>query len=290
MKKTTIIILLLISSFIASCGNDDFKEQSKLGDLRVLAISANTPEINSGSTLAISMTPLISYVDGAGVTLNYTWEACPDPGIDFGADINCDSSLSALKVTGTGTLDTSALLDTAGGVVTFFTGFAPAAITLNVPAAVFSSYLASLNSTIQFNGVNYLFKITYTDPNNGNKITALKKIKLSSKATGDLNTNPSFTNILFNGSALSSYPTTEGKLLLDSASAAQSYSQVTNVGTKTFNEDMFISWYSNTGEYLFNRTDVGEENTFTPEGTSGVFVAVYRDSRGGIFSIVRSYP
>mgnify|MGYP001578994789 CR=1 FL=1 len=288
--KRNIVLLLIITFTLFSCGNDDFKEQSKLGDLRVLAISANTPEINSGSTLAINITPLVSYVDGAGVTLNYTWEACPDPGIDFGADINCDSSLSALKVTGTGTLDTSALLDTAGGAVSVFTGFVPAAITLNVPAAVFSSYLASLNSTIQFNGVNYLFKITYTDPNNTNKITALKKIKLSSKASGDLNTNPSFGNILFNGAALSSYPAVEGKLLLDSASAAQTFSQITNVGTKAFTEDMFISWYSSTGEYLFNRTDVGEENTFTPDGTSGVFVAVYRDSRGGIFSIVRSYP
>jgi len=293
MKKN-IILLLLISFFIFSCGNDDFKQQSKLGELRVLALSINDsttkrPEINSGSSLAVEITPLVSYVDGAGVILNYTWEACPDPGIDFGADINCDSSISSFKQTGTGTLDTSGLLDTAGGVVSFYTGFATA-ITLNVPTVVFSSYVASLNSTIQFNGVNYLFIIKYTDPSNGNKITALKKIKLSSKAIGDLNTNPSFADILFNGSPLGSYPTAEGKLLLNTASAAQSYTQITNVGTKTFSEDMFISWYSTSGEYLFNRTDVGEENTFTPEGTSGVFVAVYRDSRGGIFSIVRSSP
>ena len=288
--KLNNLFVFFISFLILSCGNDDFKQQSKLGELKVLALAANTPEINSGSTLAINITPLVSYVDGAGVTLDFTWEACPDPGIDFGANINCDSSQSALNQSGTGTLNTSALIDTAGATVPLFTGFAPTPITLNVPASVFSVYLPLLDTTLQFNGVYYLFIITYTDPNNGKKISAIKKVKLSTQASGDLNLNPSFANILFNNLALSVYPTGVGTLLLDTASSAQTYTQITNVGTKTFSEDMFISWYSSSGEFLFNRTDVGEENTFTPDGTSGVFVAVYRDSRGGIFSIVRSYP
>lgn len=276
--KNNIILLFLTSFFIFSCGNDDFKEQSKLGDLRVLAISADTPEMNSSA--AVTLTPLISYIDGAGASLDYTWEACPDPGIDFGADINCDSSVAALKKSGSGTFATSGLS------ASFYTGNATD-VSFTVEPAVFT-YLATLSSTIQSNGFNYLFIVTYTDPSNGNKITALKKILISTRTT--VNTNPSFTDILFNNSTLAAYPTTEGKLLLDNPTAAQTYTQETNVGTKTFTEDMFISWYSSSGEFLFNRTDVGEENTFTPEGTSGVFVAVYRDSRGGIFSIVRSYP
>ena len=274
--KLNNLFVFFISFLILSCGNDDFKQQSKLGELKVLAISADKPEMNA--TGLLTLTPLISYIDGAGASLDYTWEACPDPGIDFGADINCNSALAALKKSGNTSFATSGLSGS------FYTGNATD-ITFTVEPSVFT-YRDSLSSTIQANGFNYLFIITYTDPANGNKITALKKILISNRTT--LNTNPNFTDILFNNSTLAAYPTAEGQLLLSNPSAAETYTQLTNVGTKTFSEDMFISWYSSSGEFLFNRTDVGEENTFTPEGTSGVFVAVYRDSRGGIFSIIRT--
>jgi hypothetical protein len=281
MKSNINIFYILIISFLfLSCGNDDFKKQSELGSLRVLSISADTPEINSASL--VTLTPLISYVEGGTTTLNYSWVACPDPGIDFGADLNCDSAQSSLKVSGSGTFST------AGLSTTHFTGLA-ATIAVNIPAAAFSVYLASLDSTLQFNGVDYICIIKYVDSSNANEITALKRIKLSTKALGDLNVNPSFTGIEYNNVSLTSYPSAEGKVDITGTSAAQTYSKITNVGTKQFNEDMFISWYSSTGEYLFNRTDIGEGNTFTPSGTTGVFVAVYRDGRGGVFSVLKSF-
>jgi len=264
---------------MAACGNDNFPEQSKLGDLRVLAISADTPEINSATT--VTLTPLISFVNGGNTTLNFTWEACPDPGIDFGAEVNCNKSLSTLKQTGSGSFNTNTL---AGS---YYTGLT-STISLTINSAIFT-YLSSLDSSLQFNGVDYLFIITYTDSTTQKNVQALRRIKLSTKASGDLNTNPSFGGILFNNSTLSAYPSSEGDFLLSGTSSAQTYSKMTNIGSKTFSENMFISWYSSTGEFLYNRTDIGEKNTFTPSGTTGVFVAVYRDGRGGVFSRIESF-
>jgi hypothetical protein len=261
-----------------SCGNDDFPERSKLGGLRVLSISADTPEINASTTVTLS--PVISFVDGGNTTLNYTWEACPDPGLDFGADVNCDSSAIALKQTGSGTFNTSALSGS------FFTGVATS-ISVPVSAGVFT-YFSSLDSDLQFNGIDYIVVIKYKDQSSEAKIEVLKRIRLTSKTSG-LNINPSFGSITFNNSALLAYPTAEGDITISSPSAAETYSRITNVGLKSFSEEMYISWYSSSGEYLFNRTDVGEDNTFTPEGSTGVFVAVYRDGRGGVYSQVVSF-
>jgi len=273
------LLFLMIIIFCFSCGNDDFPEQSELGDLRVLAISANTPEINAAAT--VTLTPLISYVNGGNTTLNISWEACPDPGIDFGADLNCDNAPSGLKLTGTNTFAMSTLSGT------YYTGSAPT-ISLVIPSAAFT-YLGTLDSDIQFNGLDLICFITYTDQNTGESIKVLKRVKLSTKAGGDLNTNPTLGNIQYNNSNLSAYPTTKGDMTVSSLSAPQSYQLQTNVGLKSFSEDMFVSWYASTGEYLFNRTDRDEKNTFTPSGSTGVFVVVYRDGRGGVTSSIESF-
>ena len=61
------------------------------------------------------------------------------------------------------------------------------------------------------------------------------------------------------------------------------------MGVRSFDENMFISWYASNGEFLFNRTDVGELNEYKPSGSSGVFVAIYRDGRGGVVSQVVNF-
>lgn len=273
-----VIYLIFLFLFIA-CGGDDFPEQSELSGLRVLAITADTPEINNAAT--VTLTPLISFVDGGNTTLDYSWEACPDPGIDFGAELNCDSSPAAVKLSGSSTFAM------AGLAANYYTGYATN-ISIAVPTAAFT-YLGTLNSDIQYNGLDYVVIITYSDQGSDAQLKTVKRIKLSTKAGGDLNTNPSFGTIQNNGSNLVAYPTSEGTFTISSPSNPQSYDLQTNVGLRSFNEDMFISWYSSTGEYLFNRTDVGENNTFTPSGSTGVFVAIYRDGRGGVATSVISF-
>jgi hypothetical protein len=264
---------------LVSCGGDDFKEQSKLGSLRVLAISADTPEINTDG--GVTLTPLISYVDGGDTVLDFSWEACPDPGIDFGADINCNSSPAALKLSGSGTFNTNLISGT------YYTGYAPD-ILVTIPAAAFV-YLSTLDSDLQFNGVNYIVVLKYVDQADGNTVESLKRIKLSTKVGGQLNTNPTFGTIQGNNTNLTSYPSSKSNFSLSTPSSPESYELETNVGLKSFSEDMFVSWYSSSGKYEFNRTDIGENNQFTPSGVTGVFVAVYRDGRGGVTSTIVSF-
>ena len=280
MKKVLNRFQFLILCFISfSCGGDDFVEQSVLTNLRVLAISADKPEVNG--PLTVTLSPTISFVDGGDTILDYSWVACPDPGIDFGADINCDSSPAILKQSGSGSFNTNALSGA------FYTGIATT-ISLPISVDVFT-YFLSLDSELQFNGVDYIFILKYSDRNSENSIEALKRIRLTSKTNSDLNLNPSFGGIIFNGSALASYPVAEGIIALSSPSISEAYSRITNIGLKNFTEDMYISWYSSSGEFLFNRTDVGEDNLFDPSGTNGVFVAVYRDGRGGVFTSIVSF-
>lgn len=266
------LFLLLTSLFLfVSCG-DDFAKQSKLGKLRVLSIQADTPEINAAAT--VTLTPLISFVDGGSTTLNYSWVACPDPGIDVGAPASCDSAQASLKLSGSSTFNTAGLSGT------YFTGNATA-ISVVIPAAAFT-YLATLDSKVQFNGLNYIVLLTYTDPTSGQSTTALKTIKLSTKAGGDLNVNPTTGAIQFNGSTLSSFPSAEGKMTVASLSSAESYEVQTDSTTETISEKMYVSWFSSTGEFLYNRTNGNDENTYKPADSGGVFVIVYRDGRGGL--------
>lgn len=272
--------MLSLNFILISCGGGDFTERSELEGLRVLSISANTPEVNASAPSTVILSPVISYVDGGNTTLDYSWEACPDPGIDFGADINCDSSPSTLKQVGSNTFSTSSLSGSS------YTGLATS-LSVNITPAILA-YFSNLDSDLQFNGVDYIVVLKYSDQNSDAKIDALKRIKLTSKTTG-LNVNESFGDIIFNDSILSAYPTVEGIIKISSPTPGQTYSKQTNVGLKSFEEEMYISWYSSTGEYLFNRTDTGEDNTFTPEGSSGVFVVVYRDGRGGVFTKITNF-
>jgi hypothetical protein len=270
--------LLLILFLITSCG-DDFSKQSKLGKLRVLAIKADNPEINSAAT--VTLTPLISFVDGGDITLNYSWQACPDPGIDVGSAANCDSSPAGLKLSGAGTFNTNTL------AATFYTGSATD-ISVIIPVSAFN-YLATLDSKIQFNGLDFIVILTYSDPNSGTSTSAFKTIKLSTKAVTSLNLNPTTGAIQFNGSTLVAFPPSEGKMTVASLSSAESYDVQTNTGTLSILENMYISWFSSAGEFVYNRTNTTDQNTFRPSGTSGAFVIVFRDDRGGVSTQLVSF-
>jgi hypothetical protein len=240
-------LLILISLFFVSCGDDNFTERSKLGELRVLALSADTPEINSATT--VTLTPLISYVEGGDTTLNYEWEACPDPGIDFGAEVSCDSSPAALKLTGSGSFSTTALSGS------FYTGNSDD-ILLSIPPDAFV-YLSTLSSDLQYNGINYLFVFQLRDSGNTVSTKAIKRIKLSTKPTPELNVNPSMGAIQFEGASLTTYPDRKGEMSVSSLSSSENYNEITNVGLKAFSEKMYVSWFSSSGEFLYDRTDVG---------------------------------
>jgi hypothetical protein len=272
---------LLLCLFLIGCGGDNFDKYQKLGKLRILALVADTPEINAAGT--VTVTPLMSFPDGGNTTLDISWEACPDPGIDFGAGINCDLSVAPLKISNTTTFNTSGLSGS------YYTGDITG-IGVAIPAAAIT-LLSTLDANTQFNGYDYLFIMNISDPTSGQTIKSFRRIRISSKAGGDLNTNPTIGGtIQQNGVNVTAYPTTKGDFLLDGVSSPQSYQLLSYTGTQTLSEVMKIAWFSNNGSLQFARTDVDEKNEFDPgSSTTGVLVAVYRDDRGGVAYELLSY-
>lgn len=260
-----------------SCGDDDMKKYSRLEGLRILALTADTPEINTASTVAI--TPYLSYTDGGDTTLDISWEACLDPGIIYGAAISCDSYANPLD-NGTDTFNTNTI-----GSANFYTG-PMNAINVSVPASAFA-YLATVNSKTQFNGIDVIVIVTISDQGSNNSIKTFRRIKLTTKSSG-LNTNPTISgNIQDAGVDLAAYPTAKANLTIDDLSDGESYLYQGPDGNSTLTENMLITWFSNVGEFQFSRVDKDEAVQYSPSGSSGVLVGVYRDNRGGV-AIIRS--
>lgn len=277
MKTLTLLFILI---FTLSCGDDEMKKYSKLEGLRILAITADTPEINSSATVAI--TPYLSFTDGGDTTLDISWEACIDPGIIYGAPISCDSYPSPLD-SGTTTFATNTI-----GSANFYTG-AMSAINVSIPASAFA-YLATVSSNLQFNGVDVIVIVTISDQNSSSSIKTFRRIKLTSKTSG-LNTNPTIGgNIQNNGVDLSAYPSATANLTIDGLSSAEDYDYEGPDGASTLSETMLVSWFSSSGEFQFSRASENEAVKFTPSGNSGVLVGVYRDSRGGVAVIRAVFP
>lgn len=273
-------LCLILLVFISSCGDDDMKKYSRLEGLRVLAITADTPEINAPST--VNLTPFLSYPDGGDTTLNISYEVCLDPGISYGAAVSCDSYESSQKITGSSSFDTSTL-----GSANYYTG-AMTPIGITVPAWAFVA-LSVLDDDLQFNGVDLLVIFTITDQNdNSKKLTSIKRISLTTKTT--LNSNPTATDIFSNGNTLSSFPGSKVNLSLEGASAPETYDYQGASGVEALSEKMTISWFSNVGEMKYSRTDREESVSFDPQGNGeGVIVGVYRDNRGGVAIISKVF-
>jgi hypothetical protein len=267
---------------LVSCGNDDLKKYSRLEGLRILAITADAPEINSAAT--VNLTPYLSYTNGGDTTLNVSYEACIDPGIAFGAEVSCDTYEPAQVVTGSTTYNTSLI-----GSANYYTG-PMASIGVAIPASAFVA-LGLLDSDLQFNGVDMLVIFTITDQSNPSAtLKVLKKISLTSKTSGLNNNTTLGGDMQVNGSNIAAFPTSKVNLSLDSPSAGESYDFITADGLTTLNERTSISWFSNVGAFQFSRTDADEAVEFDPEGaTAGVLVGVYRDNRGGVVVIRKVY-
>lgn len=273
-------LFLLILIFIASCGNDDMKKYSRLEGLRILAITADSPEINAPAT--VNLTPFLSYTDGGDTTLDISYEACLDPGISYGAQVSCDTYESSQKLTGSTSFDTSIL-----GSANYYTGNMTA-IPITIPPWAFVA-LSALDQDLQFNGVDMIVIFTITDQSDSSKkLKSIKRISLTTKSS--LNTNPSVSDILGNANTLNSFPNSKISLSMVGTSEPESYEYQGANGLETLSEKMTISWFSNVGEMQFSRTDKDESVIFDPQKKSeGVIVGVYRDNRGGVAIVRKVY-
>ncbi len=268
---------LFILFLLASCGNDDMKKIYELKDLRVLAIIASEPEINSPAT--VNLTPYLSYPKGGDTILDIEVTACPDPGIAFGAKVSCDNQNEALIHRESLTFNTATI-----GSANLYTGeMDPVAIVIS--PTLYAGMTSQLNSTLAYNGIDYLVIFEIQDQNSkSQKMTSFKRIKISTKNVADLNSNPTIAgDLLFRGSPLIATPTRNGSFKLTGISTPQSFPFKSFDGEKTLKESQYISWFASTGDFTFSKTDTDAKNPFKKgKQNSQVFLTVLRDGRGGI--------
>ena len=278
MKPSPIKTFAVYSAFTAvalltfsSC-SDGLPKYVLLGDLRVLAIKADPPEIAPGASSTI--TPWLSDIKGAGRTLTVTAVGCVDPGIGFGADASCDGRPDATSLT-QGSVNLSG---------PEFTG-ATSSFSVTVPTDILQSRLPF----DQFNGVAYLIQYTVS-ASDGSTVKSLKRVMVSNSTSP--NSNPSLTQILADGAAFSTRPANPVQLQADFPATGpqgpENYSRMqVDANLTNLTETFVTTWFISEGTVQYERTDGATQTKFTPAATSTTpatrlqVIAVLRDGRGG---------
>ena len=263
--------LALLAAILTGCANKDLPDYFRLDKLRVLAIQADTPEVNpSSGPVTVNLKPVLSGVNGAQSALTYQLETCADPGVGYGIFPVCTQDpLRPAAQTGSLTLPSPN-----------YTGPVAETLTVSVPSYVF----AGRNEQDKFNGVAYLVLLTVSSPN-GEIARAFRRLVATTRTP--LNTNPTLTAIQVAGANITNSPGVAADLAAVIGTGAESYSVKILDGTLSpRKETLTISWFSAGGSFKFSRTDSTSVNAWTPPaaGTTGpIFLyAIIRDDRGGV--------
>jgi hypothetical protein len=275
-RKYYLAFLLILISF--GCGQEKLPESSDLGDLRVLALLANSnsnpgrSEYDPGETVTI--TPVISDINGT--SQEYKVSACIDPGIAFGAEATCENNSSKVDLVANFTAIT------APTAADSFTGTANTfQVTLPAAAVIF----ANRSDVERFNGISYI--VIYTLKNSSKTVTSFKRLIVSEKTTK--NQNAKISQILSNGVALTAMPFGQVvKLTVGLDVGAETYQIKNQDGSLTsLTESITTSWFISDGDVKFLRTGANEETEFTAPaaavaGRKSFVIAITRDGRGGM--------
>ena len=215
MKYLWILFLCL------SC-SDDMPKISSLDKLKMIALIADLPEINqSGGN--VSITPWISDSQGGSRTIDVYWSQCPDPGIAYGVEPNCEG-VSETLIAGQNLSSperTEALSN----------------FTVTIPSGLTTNRLAK----DQFNGVYYLISLRIIAGTE--EIKAYKRIRVSTKTGGDLNTNPGLSGLTFDGS-LPAFPTNKMKVKGTISSGAETFQDIDDDGrTQLSTEELMWNYF-----------------------------------------------
>lgn len=273
MKHSVLLFNLFL---LTGCGIQSFPLYTVLGDLRILTVIPSASEVNPGT--AVTFTPVLSDLNGSGRTLNYSVQACADPGVGIGATPQCSSPDASSIQTGTVMLAAGSSQTYTGPVTTF---------SLSVP----STLLDNQNTISQYNGVSYLVFYTVSVPNSSTSVTAFVRVTVSSSTKTTKNQNPTITSIDLNDSAVSSpftLPTSSVNFRVTSpTSATETYSYMNLDGSLTSKTEQLINtWFVSDGSFASQRTASNSENSWSPpsskpSGRGVVMVIVTRDGRNG---------
>ena len=273
------LFLCLIILFVVSCG-DDFKKVETLGEFRILSVVTTTPEVAPGTGVSLQL--FVSDVKGGGRPISGTTIACIDPGIAFGAKVNCDHDPSASP----GTYDIHTANDAGLGLGNLFTGLAPDVTNVTVPAGIF----LGRSTTEQFNGVSYIVIFNFTV--DGREVSAFKRIIATNREILKLNNNPSGSTISQNGIAPGPVLNKDDELQV-TTDAPEVYDFINTEGVnETKTETFQVAWFVTQGKFSKPKSNVDEIVEYqgdTPTVPSLV-VSIVRDDRGGVEIVRESFP
>lgn len=270
MRKLILLKTILLI-MISGCGEENFKKFSKLGELRVVGIVSDVPEVDGTNTgnVNVTLTPYISDIEAAGRTFSVTVVTCLDTGVTRGGSPECLSPTTQTYPNGN-------TFNTAGLAANNYTGaMDPITVTIANPSSLISAFSAQQ----RFNGVNFLVAFRLQS---GSTITnAIKAIPISERTT--LNSNPVIEGVTYNGAAITSGLNSGGALDMTFTNGAQSYEVMRADGSIiTKQESLLISWFVSKGKIQPPRMIDSQNTTFFPENTSAVtLIGVARDRRGG---------
>lgn len=249
-----------------SCGDDKLKKVETLSSFRILAIESATPELTQTTGLTVTARPYISDTNGAGRTIGAVVEGCIDPGISFGAEVTCEGNIS--KVSTTYSVNTSTLPNLNSGWGSYSSA-------LSIPDTIF----AGRTDREKYNGVPYIIIFKFTV--DGAEYKSFRRILITNRTT--LNTNPTLSGFLLNGSTLTK--PNENDYLSATVSTAENYNFVLVDGTtENRNETLSIAWYVSSGELNTAKTGASESVQYksSPPSSSLLLIGVLRDERGGV--------
>lgn len=268
MKK---LLLGFVFLSLSSCvdGDNDFFQ---LGEFRVLAVQADTPEIDGSSLtpITVTLTPFISDIDAGGRTIAIDILACPDPGLELGNDPVCDPDLATTQDISYASIDSTTLGSRLTGAMPAFT--------VNVPPGL----LTGQTDQVKFNGLDYLVTMHFSAGTE--TIKTYRRIVISEKTSKNM--NPSIENVLFNGETTGSLQNLD-ELTIDIAAGftPETYDYEDLDGIQIEKDEVYtVSWFTFKGTTNLRRTFLDETAIFEKSSgeTNPFIVAVLRDDRGGI--------
>lgn len=275
MKKVYWLMLIL-----SACNVPDFQEFSELGELRMMGIVADKPEIDGTLTddVQVVLTPYLSDILGGGRKFNVSVASCLDPGLSRGARPRCLKPQHVPYPNGN-SFDTSVLAENN------YTGAMDAVtITIANPAQLIATHAAQP----RYNGIDYLviFRLTHDATN----LIAVKAISIAVRET--LNRNPEIEKIVLDEELASS---TLKPIAIDvsftSAGQQESYTEMSVDGSiDSLTESYFITWFYRRASIKPARILFGQQSKYQSSPFAHTVVAVVKDKRGGTAIKVKQLP